>query len=231
MHKILVFDLDGTLAPVGGGMTGENMARLVRLERLGYRIALCSGKPVTYLCGFARNLGLREPILMGENGASTQFGIDLPPRRHWRHPHTREAAEQLATIRRLIEEAVPEGSWYQANDVCLTPFPKNADVFDAIQQVLDAHPEALGDLTVYRHIDSFDIVPSNISKKSGLAILSEREGLCAADYIAIGDGVNDVPMFEYADLSILVGGRLDYPATYCFAEIDEALSFMLEVCP
>ncbi|MBQ3002547.1 MAG: HAD hydrolase family protein, partial [Clostridia bacterium] len=51
MHKVLVFDLDGTLAELGKGITQENIQKLFQLESMGYRIAVCSGKPTYYLCG------------------------------------------------------------------------------------------------------------------------------------------------------------------------------------
>ncbi len=228
MHKIIVFDLDGTLAPVGAGTSPENVEKLLTLERCGYKIAICSGKPVAYLCGFARNLGLKEPILIGENGAAAQYGIALPPKRYWHHPYSKKASEQLETIRRLVESAAPECSWYQPNDVCITPFPKKADVFDIIQKIIDENGDSLSELTVYRHWDCFDFVPSNISKKSGLQILAGEEGMTASDFIAIGDGVNDVPMFEYADISIIIGDGVKFDGALKFDDIDKALDHIIE---
>ena len=70
MHRLLVFDLDGTLAQVGKGMLPEDIEKLLSLEKEGYTIVICSGKPSYYLCGFARQIGLANPILVGENGAT-----------------------------------------------------------------------------------------------------------------------------------------------------------------
>ena len=78
MIRLAVFDLDGTLAPLGKPVAPETVALLHQLENTGVRIALCSGKPTYYLCGFARQLGLADPILVGENGAVIQLGVDLP---------------------------------------------------------------------------------------------------------------------------------------------------------
>lgn len=80
MYKLIVFDLDGTLAPHGKGMLPENLEKLKALEQKNVRIAICSGKPTYYLCGFMRQIGLEKPILVGENGAVIQFGVALPPR-------------------------------------------------------------------------------------------------------------------------------------------------------
>ena len=61
--KIYVFDLDDTLAQVG--KQAEN-ATVEKLKQLNGKIAVCSGKPVYYLCGFMRQLGIYDAVLIGE---------------------------------------------------------------------------------------------------------------------------------------------------------------------
>lgn len=63
--KLLVFDLDSTLAPVGKGMEEEDLKLFRSLEKSGKRIAVASGKTCDYLCGFLRQVGLRNPIMIG----------------------------------------------------------------------------------------------------------------------------------------------------------------------
>ena len=99
MIKLVVFDLDGTLAELGQGVTPENLALLKKLEATGVRIAICSGKPTYYLCGFMRQLGLRAPILVGENGAVIQLGVDLPPKEYYVAPYSSGAKRSLRLIR------------------------------------------------------------------------------------------------------------------------------------
>ncbi len=53
------------------------------LEGMGVQLALSSGKPCAHLAGCCGRR-LPEVIMMGENGAVTQFGIDLPPRKQYR---------------------------------------------------------------------------------------------------------------------------------------------------
>jgi hydroxymethylpyrimidine pyrophosphatase-like HAD family hydrolase len=77
---IYVFDLDGTLCPIGKPISDGVVAGLRELEERGHRVALCSGKPTYYLCGMMRQVGLKDPVLLGENGGVIQFGVDLPPK-------------------------------------------------------------------------------------------------------------------------------------------------------
>ena len=79
-YKLVVFDLDDTLAVTGQAVLPEDVKLLKEIEKTGIKIAVCSGKPVYYLCGFMRQLGINDAIMVGENGAVIQFGISLPPR-------------------------------------------------------------------------------------------------------------------------------------------------------
>lgn len=228
MKKMLVFDLDGTLAPIGKGMETDDMILLRELERSGYRIAICSGKPTFYLCGFLRQIGLQEPILVGENGAVIQYGVELPPERFYVCPHSEKAAEQLHRMKERIMAVCSNRVWFQPNEVELTPFPQDAEAFELIQRLIDAHPEELDELIVYRQVDCFDFIPKNINKASGLAYLAGLEGLTRDAFVAVGDGINDVPMFGFAGVSIGIGGKLEYNTTHSFEKIGDALRMLKE---
>ncbi len=226
MYKLIVFDLDGTLAALGKGVEPENLGMLHALEEAGARIAICSGKPTYYLCGFMRQVGLKAPVLVGENGAVIQLGVDLPPRDYFVAPYSEAAKRSIRLLREKIEEAVP-GMWYQPNEVGLTPFPRNDAEFAAVQAVIDGLADALADIIVYRHCDSFDITPNGITKKSGLARLGALLGIAPQETIAVGDGVNDYPMFEYAGHAVGVSVKDESKVDVNFATANEALKYLL----
>ncbi len=209
MYRLVAFDLDNTLANVGKAVTPDNLELLRSLEQRGVRIALCSGKPTYYLCGFARQLGLERPILVGENGGVIQFGVDLPPRQYEVLPHSPEAARSIRLLREAILSRLPN-MWFQPNITALTPFPTCQGDFDAVEEAIACLGAQLRDVTIYRHFDSYDIMPTNITKGRGLARLAELLELSPEEVIAVGDGVNDYPMFEYAGLSL--GVALKEPA-------------------
>ena len=228
MHKLLVFDLDGTLAAVGKGMPKKAIKILQELEKIGYQIAICSGKTTFYLCGFMRQIGLLNPILIGENGANIQFGIDLPPKKFHIYPYSKKARRQIGLAKTLIEDVVGGDVWIQPNLVGYTPFPKSEEEFEKIETVLDARKEELDEVIIYRHVDSFDITPKEINKYNGLRYLSELTGIKAEEMVAFGDGVNDIPMFGYVDYAIGIGNRLSKEADMCFDDIEEALAYVIE---
>ena len=227
MMKLIVFDLDGTLAALGKGIEPENLKLLHMLEDKGARIAICSGKPTYYLCGFMRQVGLKAPVLVGENGAVIQFGVDLPPKDYFVAPYSEAAKRSIRLLREKIEKAVP-GMWYQPNEVGLTPFPRDDAEFAAVQGVIDALKDEIRDVIVYRHCDSFDITPEGITKKSGLARLGALLGIAPEETIAVGDGVNDYPMFEYAGHAVGVSVKDESRVDVNFATANEALTYLLE---
>lgn len=234
MHRLLAFDLDGTLAAVGKGMSIEDSKKLIELEEAGYTIIICSGKPTYYLCGFARQLGLKHPVLVGENGAVFQFGIDLPPKRYETYPYGEEAKKQRNRLRELIDKKFGTKIWYQPNEVALSPFPKDQETFEQLQNLIDENQEQLNELLIYRHIDCFDLSPRNINKYNGLEYLVKLMGLSRKDTVAVGDGVNDIPMFEFADIAIGVGEALKTKyqekewLDYWFLDIGQILDFIKE---
>ena len=241
MHRLLVFDLDGTLALAGKAMLAKDVEKLIELEQLGYTIVICSGKPSYYLCGFARQLGLREPILIGENGATLQFGIELPPKRYEVYPYSEMARVQREMMRQLINEQYGNKIWYQPNEVGLSPFPQDEKTFEELQQLINEKKEYLDELVIYRHFDCFDLVPKNINKQNGLKYLInilniEAKDIEAKDIVAVGDGANDIPMFEFADVAIgIIGEGIDTKieaekklgVDYTFKDIGQVLDFII----
>lgn len=227
--KLVVFDLDGTLAPVGKPIAPQTLEKMRLLESRGVKIALCSGKPVYYLCGVMRQAGLDKPILLGENGASMQVGIDLPPVEHYILPYSGAARESIRRIREKLEAEMP-WLWYQPNQVGLTPFFSNQEENDRIAACIAEIREGIVDIDIYPQGDCYDFTPKGISKAEGLRALSAYLGIGAEEMAAVGDGINDYPMFAYAGLS--VGIRLKDASLVDFnaEDISEAMDLLLDKC-
>ncbi len=222
--KLIVFDLDKTLAKLGEGIIDRDVQLLKQLEDSGATIAICSGKPAYYLCGFMRQVGLKYPVLVGENGAVIQFGVDLPPKKYYKTIYDKRAGQTIFRMKLAIDRRFPD-MWYQPNEVALTPFPKTDEEFDWIQKYIDDNE--LEDVDVYRHCDSFDIVPKGLNKKTGMEYLGNLLGITLEETIAVGDGVNDYPMFEYAGISIGICVKDKDKVDYDFETITEVLEFLL----
>lgn len=227
MVRLIVFDLDDTLAKLGKGIVQDDLTKLKALEQRGITIAICSGKPTYYLCGFMRQVELDNPVLIGENGAVIQIRVDLPPKEFYIQEYSLAARQSMDLIQRKISEAIPT-MWYQPNMVGLTPFPSNAEEHKVIQNILDAYESKLEDITAYHHVDSFDIMPDGIDKKSGMQLLSKIFNITPSEIVAVGNGENDYPMFSYAGLAIGINVPDIDRVNHNFRTASEALDFLLE---
>lgn len=229
MIKLIAFDLDGTLARVGKGILPEDIVKLRKLEDMGYVITISSGKPTYYLCGFMRQVGLKKPILMGENGAAIQFGVELPPKQYYILPYPDNAIEELRRMKEDILGLCSNNVWLQPNLVGLTVFPQNKDQFKIIRDYLNDNEAARRNTSVYEHIDSFDITPKGINKAEGMKYLCQMLGILPEETVAVGDGENDVPMFEIAGFSIGIATKERIKANIRFDTISEALDQLIQM--
>lgn len=225
---LIVFDLDGTLAKVGEATEAENVALLHRIRATGARIALSSGKPTFYLCAFARQLGLQDAVLVGENGSVIQVGTALPPT-HYRKAEIPEVTQNaLKTLREMMEKEFGNRIWYQPNETALTPFPAYEEDFPRIRAMLESFLKPEMEIAVYEHPDCFDVQYRHLSKGAGIQRLSEVTGIPPEDMISVGDYTNDYPMF--AETGYSVGVHLPDPsrATVNFPTTRDALLHILE---
>jgi hydroxymethylpyrimidine pyrophosphatase-like HAD family hydrolase len=84
-------------------------------------------------------------------------------------------------------------------------------------------------LTVYRHCDSIDITPSEITKYTGLEYLGKVIGINPGETIAVGDGVNDYPMFQYAGYTVGVNVKNPEAVRVNFRTINDALQHIISI--
>ena len=76
MIKLIVFDLDSTLAEIAKGIRPETLERLKTFENRGIQIAICSGKPTFYLCGIMRQAELSKmAVVIGSEGQGVRKEI------------------------------------------------------------------------------------------------------------------------------------------------------------
>ena len=228
MYKLAIFDLDDTLAEIGKPILPENLSLLKELEKSGMQTAVASGKPIYYLCGLMRQVGLEHPALIGENGAVLQLGVDLPPRNFTIMKYSYNAKWSIELLKEKFAEKLPD-MWYQPNQVGLTPFPTTDEEFEIIEQCIEENKDSIKDISVYRHIDSVDIVPSNISKYTGLEYLGKLLNIPPEETIAVGDGVNDYSMFEYAGLSIGINLQDETAVNVNVSNVNEAINHILNM--
>ena len=230
MIRLLAFDIDNTLAQINEPILDETVQALRDFEEQGVTIAFVSGKPAIYIAGLVRQVGLKDPIIIGENGLSTYYGCGVPPKKIIENEHVSERdTVLLGDVRKALADEYGSRIWFQPNEVSVTIFPKEMAEIGTLKQTVERlfrSDEVKESLVFYTHADSIDIAPKLVNKGEAVKALLKEKGWTAAEMIAIGDGENDVPTFEMAGLSIGVDFKGDFPVDKRAKDIQEAMAFL-----
>jgi HAD superfamily hydrolase (TIGR01484 family) len=219
--RLIVFDVDGTLTSFDEPVSRNVILTLKYLENLGIRIALSSGKHLPYLEGIARDLEIRRPIIIAENGCAI---VDMADSREiW----LTERPPEICEIRKRIMHKFSDSIWEQPNKVEFTFSPKTSalrsEVITHAEEVISHYRDKIH---TYGGSGSIDVLPVGIDKGVGLAEVKRMYGFKQDEVVAIGDGENDIPMFKEAGLSLIVGTQISHPNALSFNTIVEVLDFL-----
>lgn len=231
--KLLAFDIDNTLAQINQPILDETVQALRNFEKQGLTIAFVSGKPAIYIAGLVRQVGLQNPVIIGENGLSTYYGCGVPPKKIIEHDTVSEQDRDLLIDmkRRLIDDYA-ERIWFQPNEVSVTVFPKDLADFGEVKKTVEGlfRSDVVNEsLVFYTHADSIDIAPKLVNKGEAVKALLNEEQWTSREMIAVGDGENDVPTFEVAGLSVGVDFKGDFNVDKNTKDIHEAIAYVREI--
>lgn len=230
MGKLIAFDLDHTLSDPDKSIEDAVVRELKELENNNVKIAILSGKPSMYVAGVARQLGLKEPIISGENGAFIYYTAIFPPKKYYPLSIENNKLVKLRELHTLILNKFGSNVWIQPNFINFSAFPLNLDIKeDLISFMKDYYDNTITDPSFHFYVhpdNSIEIVPSGINKGIALQKIMEIENIPRESTIAVGNSANDLPMLEEAGTSIGIGYS---EATYSFDTILDAIQFIKDL--
>jgi len=230
MLKVVIFDIDNTLAKPNKPIDAQIVKSLKKIETSGIKIALISGKPAAYITGLARQTGLQNPIISGENGAYIYYSSNFPPQKEIATMPVEEEAKTLEDLKIRIIKKFDNKVWMQPNIVNLTIFPKTKKMKDDLFRYISTYASSVKSfskkLKIYTHTDSIEVIPLRINKGAALRKIKKIEKLKKEEILAVGDNENDIPMFREAGVSI--GINLS-SAGYTCSSIKEAFQLIEEI--
>ena len=77
------------------------------------------------------------------------------------------------------------------------------------QRIFDKYSKRDDIIVTIPTIYNLEIFYAGVDKDTGLAIISEKEGIAHEDTIAIGDSINDMEMVRYAHLGLAVANSME----------------------
>lgn len=189
--NILIFDIDGTLCDINQPINSRLLSTLKNVSQ-HHQIVLASGKPFGYIAGFIRQLGLKDCIVIGENGGTIMYSATFPPKAYYQIKVSNEVEKIFYTIRKSYTQEFSQSIWFQPNDVNLTVFPIDISDIDKIHQFAKQFESDI--INTYYHKDSVDFTPKGFDKGTAVDILCKQLGYSADNLYIFGDGSNDIPM-------------------------------------
>lgn len=215
-----VFDLDGTICFKGQPVSETLLTPLEKLIEQGHDVIFASARPIRDILPVLPERFHHYPMvggngsLVAENGKilfSESFGEDA-------------LASILSLLNSMQSAYLIDGEWnYAYTGTATHSILKNLDTekraknvrleeLQAIVKILVLDPAHIDemeeqlrllDVVIHKHTDEgmLDVSPSGINKWKGLQQLGVEDG----EYIAFGNDVNDIAMFQHARYSVMVG--------------------------
>lgn len=195
MLKALLSDIDGTITDPTRRIHTGAIQQIRRLVDHGVEVVLASGNTSCFMDALCKMIGTHGTFI-AENGGVFRIGYTGTLRIKGDQTVCRKALEVLQThFRSAGIELELYSPLYRFADLA---FARTVPV-DEVRSVLRDHPVQVIDTGYAIHLQA-----PGINKGTALTALAEETGLAPADFLAIGDSVNDIRMLETAGIGITV---------------------------
>ncbi|MEY4276255.1 MAG: hypothetical protein RIS26_718 [Actinomycetota bacterium] len=245
---MVCLDIDGTLVHDDGYLSPRVAAEVRRVQELGHLVVVATGRSAVNAIGVTKEIGLNDGKLIASNGAVT-VKIDTEHPRGFvteevitfdptdvltkliaSLPHAHFAVEDAAGVYKF-HKAFPADALGDVNHetpleelmhhpvsriVVLSPEQDTEEFVDTVASLgLSSVSYAIG------YSAWLDIAPLGVTKASALEVVRSHNNIRQDQIITIGDGRNDISMFEWAKS----GGGLAFAMGQGPEEVHAAASF------
>ena len=234
--RLLISDLDGTLVRSDKSLSVRTIAAIARVREAGIAVSLISARPLSGVIDIARKLELAGPF--GAFNGGTIFCADGRVSNVEQLPEGR-GGEIVSMIEEagIVPWLFADGLWFAPDDrnehvpserktAAMEPTlrPDLAQFAGAVDKVVavsdddcvlsrleDCARERFGDHAAIKRSQPYylDFTAPRANKGAGVARLAAAYGVPLDRTLVIGDGLNDIAMFECAGASIAMANATD----------------------
>ena len=209
---MLVLDVDGTLLNDEKEISKRTLTTLLKVQQMGVRIMLASGRPTYGLLPLAKKLelGTYNGYILSYNGGqvinASNGEVVFERRINPEHITYLQAEAALNGMKVEHQEFFSAAIDYPPCKCMLV-----SDDEEALVGLENHWKRRLnGVLDVFRSEPYFlEVVGSRVDKANTLGVIMEMEGIKTDEIVVFGDGVADVTMLQLADLGIAMGNAPD----------------------
>jgi 5-amino-6-(5-phospho-D-ribitylamino)uracil phosphatase len=222
---LIGLDIDGTLVHDDGFLSSEVVKEVSRVKDLGHEVIIATGRAAANAVPVVRDLGIEQGYVVSSNGAVTvELDAEHPRGFKISDVVTFDPAEVLAQLIEHLPEAHFAVEDVDGSYRFHRPFPSYAlgdQNFETPLDELMHHPVSrVVVLSPEHNVDEFlgliskiglasvsyaigytawlDISPKGVTKASALEKQRERLGISPNQILVMGDGRNDIEMFQWA---------------------------------
>jgi Cof subfamily protein (haloacid dehalogenase superfamily) len=230
--RLVVSDIDGTLARSDKSLSDGNVAAVRRLVDAGARFSLISARPPSGMRWIAERLGIAGPF--GAFNGGTVYDLDGSIREaHRLDPDLARAVLDILVDEGVIRWLFADGDWLTDRiDAIHTPREiKSANVDPIVTEALGDRCQRVDKLVAVSDDDALltrvearvraiagdqatiarsqpyylDMTAPLANKGDGVALLAAAAGVAIEEVAVLGDADNDLPMFARAGFSVAMG--------------------------
>ena len=248
---MICLDIDGTLVHDDGYLSPRVASEVRRVQELGHLVVVATGRSAVNAIGVTKEIGLKDGKLIASNGAVTvKLQPDHPRGFETEEVLTFDPTEVLTKLidslpnaHFAVEDAQGVYKFHKAfpadalgdvnhetpleelmhhpvsRIVVLSPEQETEEFVDTIAALgLSSVSYAIG------YSAWLDIAPLGVTKATALEMVRDHNGIRHDQIITIGDGRNDISMFEWARS----GGGLAFAMGQGPEEVHKAASFVTD---
>lgn len=219
-YKAIIFDLDGTVVPTKPeGMPSEEVIKAVHKLQGKIKLSFASGRSIHTCRHIEKVFGLTDPCVI--NGGS-QIVNPKTEEVIWEQNLPDKVIEKIVGISRKYSLKVSINGINFDDKVNIDEFPKVANIICALGVRKDETDSLVKELVKISDL-AVHILPSWIegdywdihithklgTKKHAMEKLIEILGVKKEEAIGIGDGNNDMPLFESVGYKVAMGNAVD----------------------
>lgn len=250
-QKLVILDIDGTIAEPDGFIHQDTVDAINRVEDMGHHVILASGRSYNDITPILDAVDLSSEFLVGTNGAviyENKNGYEIVRKLEITPDNAIDFFVKKAPDANFVLETLNDGFFYHNNFTL--PFCENVERIESSIANLYGRPsvrlvigkqewnadfwmEAIeeygkGLLGVHKETNNMwiEILHEQADKSFAVEHVRSELGIDMKDVIVMGDGHNDIKMFEWANnggQSYVMGQA--HPEVKKFAKFENASVF------